>query len=606
LRISRVLAQTTEIKKNTKYMNILELSEQEIIRRNSLDEMRRMGIEPYPAAEYVVDAYSDDIKNNFTDIAEGEDPVVVGRQVSVAGRIMGRRIMGKAAFMELQDSKGRIQVYVSRDALCPDPEHTEMYNTVFKKLLDIGDFVGVKGYVFRTQTGEISVHCSELKVLSKSIRPLPIVKYKDGVAYDGFNDPELRYRQRYLDLVVNDGVKDVFLKRAKILQTMRAVFDEAGFTEVETPILQQIAGGASARPFITHHNALDVDLYLRIATELYLKRLIVGGFEGVYEIGRNFRNEGMDRSHNPEFTCMELYVSYKDYNWMMSFTEQLLERICIAVNGTTEVKVGDNMVSFKAPYRRLPILDAIKEKTGYDLSAMSEDEMREVAKKCGVEVDETMGKGKLIDEIFGETCEGSFIQPTFIIDYPVEMSPLTKMHRSKPGLTERFELMVNGKELANAYSELNDPIDQYNRFVDQMKLADKGDDEAMIIDQDFVRALEYGMPPTSGIGIGIDRLCILMTGQPTIQEVLLFPTMKPEKVTPKDKAEKYMAIGVPEEWVAVIQKAGYNTVDSLRGVKPGKLFQELLDIKKKYRDYLSELQNPSQQEVAAWIEALGE
>lgn len=587
-------------------MNILELSEQEIIRRNSLDELRRMGIEPYPAAEYVVNAYSDDIKANFTDIAEGEDPAVVGRQVSVAGRIMGRRIMGKAAFMELQDSKGRIQVYVSRDALCPDPEHTEMYNTVFKKLLDIGDFVGVKGYVFRTQTGEISVHCSELKVLSKSIRPLPIVKYKDGVAYDGFNDPELRYRQRYLDLVVNDGVKDVFLKRAKILQTMRAVFDEAGFTEVETPILQQIAGGASARPFITHHNALDVDLYLRIATELYLKRLIVGGFEGVYEIGRNFRNEGMDRSHNPEFTCMELYVSYKDYNWMMSFTENLLERICIAVNGTTEVKIGDNMVSFKAPYRRLPILEAIKEKTGYDLSTMSEDEMREVAKKCGVEVEDSMGKGKLIDEIFGETCEGSFIQPTFIIDYPVEMSPLTKMHRSKPGLTERFELMVNGKELANAYSELNDPIDQYNRFVDQMKLADKGDDEAMIIDQDFVRALEYGMPPTSGIGIGIDRLCILMTGQPTIQEVLLFPTMKPEKVTPKDKAEKYMAIGIPEEWVPVIQKAGYNTVESLKGVKPGKLFQELLDIKKKYRDYLSELQNPSQQDVAAWIEKLGE
>ena len=591
---------------NKNHMNILELSEQEIIRRNSLDELRRMGIEPYPAAEYVVNAYSDDIKANFTDIAEGEDPAVVGRQVSVAGRIMGRRIMGKAAFMELQDSKGRIQVYVSRDALCPDPEHTEMYNTVFKKLLDIGDFVGVKGYVFRTQTGEISVHCSELKVLSKSIRPLPIVKYKDGVAYDGFNDPELRYRQRYLDLVVNDGVKDVFLKRAKILQTMRAVFDEAGFTEVETPILQQIAGGASARPFITHHNALDVDLYLRIATELYLKRLIVGGFEGVYEIGRNFRNEGMDRSHNPEFTCMELYVSYKDYNWMMSFTENLLEKICIAVNGTTEVKIGDNMVSFKAPYRRLPILEAIKEKTGYDLSTMSEDEMREVAKKCGVEVEDSMGKGKLIDEIFGETCEGSFIQPTFIIDYPVEMSPLTKMHRSKPGLTERFELMVNGKELANAYSELNDPIDQYNRFVDQMKLADKGDDEAMIIDQDFVRALEYGMPPTSGIGIGIDRLCILMTGQPTIQEVLLFPTMKPEKVTPKDKAEKYMAIGVPEEWVPVIQKAGYNTVESLKGVKPGKLFQELLDIKKKYRDYLSELQNPSQQDVAAWIEKLGE
>ena len=586
-------------------MNILELSEQEIVRRNSLDELRRIGIEPYPAAEYVVTGYSDEIKANFVDIAEGEDPAVVGRQVSVAGRIMSRRIMGKAAFMELQDSKGRVQVYVSRDALCPDPENTVMYNTVFKKLLDIGDFVGVKGYVFRTQTGEISVHCSELTVLSKSIRPLPIVKYKDGVAYDGFNDPELRYRQRYLDLIVNDGVKDVFLKRAKIVSTMRKVFDEAGFTEVETPILQQIAGGASARPFITHHNALDVDLYLRIATELYLKRLIVGGFEGVYEIGRNFRNEGMDRSHNPEFTCMELYVSYKDYNWMMSFTEQLIEKICIAVNGTTEVKIGDNIVNFKAPYRRLPILDAIKEKTGYDLSEMSEDEMREVAKKCGVEVDDTMGKGKLIDEIFGETCEGSFIQPTFIIDYPVEMSPLTKMHRSKPGLTERFELMVNGKELANAYSELNDPIDQYNRFVEQMKLADKGDDEAMIIDQDFVRALEYGMPPTSGIGIGIDRLCILMTGQPTIQEVLLFPTMKPEKVGPKDKEDKYVALGIPAEWVPVVQKAGYNTVESLRGVKPGKLFQELLDIKKKYRDYLADLQNPTQQDVAEWIEILG-
>ena len=586
-------------------MNIIELSEQEIVRRNSLDELRRIGIEPYPAAEYVVTGYSDEIKANFVDIAEGEDPAVVGRQVSVAGRIMSRRIMGKAAFMELQDSKGRVQVYVSRDALCPDPENTVMYNTVFKKLLDIGDFVGVKGYVFRTQTGEISVHCSELTVLSKSIRPLPIVKYKDGVAYDGFNDPELRYRQRYLDLIVNDGVKDVFLKRAKIVSTMRKVFDEAGFTEVETPILQQIAGGASARPFITHHNALDVDLYLRIATELYLKRLIVGGFEGVYEIGRNFRNEGMDRNHNPEFTCMELYVSYKDYNWMMSFTEQLIEKICIAVNGTTEVKIGDNIVNFKAPYRRLPILDAIKEKTGYDLSEMSEDEMREVAKKCGVEVDDTMGKGKLIDEIFGETCEGSFIQPTFITDYPVEMSPLTKMHRSKPGLTERFELMVNGKELANAYSELNDPIDQYNRFVEQMKLADKGDDEAMIIDQDFVRALEYGMPPTSGIGIGIDRLCILLTGQPTIQEVLLFPTMKPEKVAPKDKEDKYVALGIPAEWVPVVQKAGYNTVESLRGVKPGKLFQELLDIKKKYRDYLADLQNPTQQDVAEWIEKLG-
>ena len=592
----------------------LDLSEQELIRRGSLEELRKLGIEPYPAAEYVVTGYSDEIRENFVDLpkmknAEGEEvPTPANadnsRCVSVAGRIMSRRIMGKAAFMELQDSKGRIQVYVSRDALCPNPDDTVMYNTVFKKLLDIGDFVGVKGYVFRTQTGEISVHCQELTVLSKSIRPLPIVKYKDGVAYDGFNDPELRYRQRYLDLVVNDGVKDVFQKRAIVIRTMRQVFDEAGYTEVETPILQQIAGGASARPFITHHNALDIDLYLRIATELYLKRLIVGGFEGVYEIGRNFRNEGMDRSHNPEFTCMELYVSYKDYNWMMTFTENLLERICLAVNGTTEVKIGENIVSFKAPYRRLPILEAIQEKTGYDLSVMTEEEIRAVAQKLGIEDIETMGKGKLIDEIFGETCEGSFIQPTFITDYPVEMSPLTKMHRSKPGLTERFELMVNGKELANAYSELNDPIDQYNRFVDQMKLAAKGDDEAMVIDHDFVRALEYGMPPTSGIGIGIDRLCILMTGQPTIQEVLLFPTMKPEKVERKDPVEKFLALGVPsEDWVAVLWKAGYLTTESLANEKPGKVLQQMIDIKKKYKALIGELQNPSQADVQSWIEA---
>ncbi len=572
----------------------LELSEQEIIRRSSLEELRKLGIEPYPAAEYVVTGYSDEIRENFVDLPKmlNDEGVEVptpanadnSRCVSVAGRIMSRRIMGKAAFMELQDSKGRIQVYVSRDALCPDPNDTVMYNTVFKRLLDIGD--------------------QRLTVLSKSIRPLPIVKYKDGVAYDGFNDPELRYRQRYLDLIVNEGVKDVFQKRATVIRTMRQVFDEAGYTEVETPILQQIAGGASARPFITHHNALDIDLYLRIATELYLKRLIVGGFEGVYEIGRNFRNEGMDRSHNPEFTCMELYVSYKDYNWMMTFTENLLERICLAVNGTTEVKIGDNMVSFKAPYRRLPILEAIREKTGYDLSVMSEDEMREIAKRLGVEDTDTMGKGKLIDEIFGETCEGSFIQPTFITDYPVEMSPLTKMHRSKPGLTERFELMVNGKELANAYSELNDPIDQYNRFVDQMKLAAKGDDEAMVIDHDFVRALEYGMPPTSGIGIGIDRLCILMTGQPTIQEVLLFPTMKPEKVERRDPVEKFLALGVPsEDWVAVLWKAGYLTTESLADEKPGKVLQQMIDIKKKYKALIGELQNPSQADVQAWIEA---
>ena len=514
----------------------MELSEQEVIRRESLQKMRDMGINPYPADEYVVTGYSTEIKATFED--DNQDAEWYnGKPVRIAGRLMSRRIMGKASFIELQDSKGRIQVYVSRDDIqAPTPEgetattvEQQMYNVVFKKLLDIGDFIGIEGFTFRTQMGEISVHAQKLTVLAKSLRPLPIVKYKDGVAYDGFNDPEQRYRQRYVDLVVNEGVKDVFLKRATIIRTMRQVFDEAGYTEVETPMLQAIAGGATARPFITHHNALDVDMYMRIATELYLKRLIVGGFEGVYEIGRNFRNEGMDRTHNPEFTCMELYVQYKDYNWMMSFTEQLLEKIAIAVNGTTEVKIGDNIVNFKAPYRRLPILEAIQEKTGYDLSTMTEDEIRAVAKKYGVEDTEKMGKGKLIDEIFGETCEGTFIQPTFITDYPVEMSPLTKMHRSKPGLTERFELMVNGKELANAYSELNDPIDQYERFVEQMKLADKGDDEAMIIDHDFMRALEYGMPPTSGIGIGIDRLAIFMTGQPSIQDVLLFPTMKPEK-----------------------------------------------------------------------------
>ena len=522
-----------ENKINTKYMNILELSEQEIVRRNSLNRLREMGIDAYPAEEFVVDAWSEEAKANFSD--DEAEP----RQVRMAGRVMSRRIMGKASFMELQDSKGRIQVYVNRDELCPDEDKT-LYNEVFKKLLDIGDFVGVTGFVFRTQTGEISIHAKSLKLLSKSLKPLPIVKQKDGVTYDAFDDPELRYRQRYVDLIVNDGVKDTFLKRATIVKTLRSVLDEAGYTEVETPTLQAIAGGASARPFITHFNALNIPMYMRIATELYLKRLIVGGFEGVYEIGKNFRNEGMDRNHNPEFTCMELYVQYKDYNWMMSFTEHLLETIAIAVNGTTKVQIGDHEVDFKAPYRRLPILEAIQEKTGLDLSTMSEDEIREVAKKYGVEDTEHMGKGKLIDEIFGETCEGTFIQPTFITDYPVEMSPLTKMHRSKPGLTERFELMVNGKELANAYSELNDPIDQYNRFVEQMKLADKGDDEAMVIDHDFMRALEYGMPPTSGIGIGIDRLAILMTGQPTIQEVLLFPTMKPEvSVQPSaNKTEK--------------------------------------------------------------------
>ena len=574
-------------------MNVLELSEQEIVRRNSLAELRKMGIEPYPAEEYVVTGHTKEIKENFKDDAEP-------REVRIAGRIMSRRIMGKASFMELQDSEGRIQVYISRDDLCPG-EDKDTYNIFFKKLLDIGDIVGIEGFVFRTQMGEITVHAKNIKLLSKSLRPLPIVKMKDGKAYDAFEDPELRYRQRYVDLIVNDGVKDIFLQRATVLRTLRSVLDEAGYTEVETPTLQSIAGGASARPFITHFNALDVDMYMRIATELYLKRLIVGGFEGVYEIGKNFRNEGMDRNHNPEFTCMELYVQYKDYNWMMSFTEKLLETICIAVNGKPEREIDGNIISFKAPYRRLPILDAIKEKTGFDCNGKTEEEIRAFCKEKGMDVDETMGKGKLIDELFGEFCEGTFLQPTFITDYPVEMSPLTKMHRSKPGLTERFELMVNGKELANAYSELNDPIDQEERFIDQMKLADKGDDEAMIIDQDFLRALQYGMPPTSGIGIGIDRLVMLMTGQTTIQEVLFFPQMRPEKVVKRDQEDAYTALGIPAEWVAPLQKAGYLTVDSLDGANPGKVHQEICGLNKKFKLGLT---NPSVDNVAAWIDAV--
>lgn len=572
-------------------MNVLELSEQEIIRRNSLNELRAMGINPYPAAEYVTNAFSTDIKAEFKD--DEAEP----RKVSVAGRMMSRRVMGKASFIELQDSKGRIQVYITRDDICPD-ENKDLYNVAFKRLLDLGDFIGIEGFVFRTQMGEISIHAQKLTVLAKSLRPLPIVKYKDGVAYDKFEDPELRYRQRYVDLIVNDGVKDIFLQRATVIRTIRRVLDEAGYTEVETPTLQNIAGGASAKPFITHFNALDTDMYLRIATELYLKRLIVGGFEGVYEIGKNFRNEGMDRNHNPEFTCMELYVQYKDYNWMMAFTEKLLETVCIAVNGKPEREIDGNIISFKAPYRRLPILEAIKEKTGYDLTGMDETQIREVCQKLNMEIDDTMGKGKLIDEIFGEFCEGTFIQPTFITDYPVEMSPLTKMHRSKPGLTERFELMVNGKELANAYSELNDPIDQEERFKEQMRLADKGDDEAMIIDQDFLRALQYGMPPTSGIGIGIDRLVMLMTGKTFIQEVLFFPQMRPEKVAPKDKTEKFTALGIPEEWVPLIQKAGYNLVSDMKEVNPQKLQMDICGVNKKYKLGLA---NPSVDEIAAWI-----
>lgn len=589
-------------------MNILELSEQEIGRRESLETLRQMGINPYPADEFPVNAWSDDIREQFIDIPtekdeEGNDipgkaTAENSRNVTIAGRMMGQRIMGKAAFAELQDSKGRVQVYVQRDEICPD-ENKDLYNIVFKKLLDIGDFIGVKGYVFRTKTGEISVHAKEIVLLSKSLKPLPIVKYKDGIAYDKFDDPELRYRQRYVDLVVNDGVKDTFLKRATIVRTMRNILDGSGYTEVDTPILQNIAGGASARPFTTHFNALNQDMYMRIATELYLKRLIVGGFEGVYEMGKNFRNEGMDKTHNPEFTCMELYVSYKDLNWGMTFTENMLEQICIAVNGKPEVEIDGKTISFKAPFRRLPILDAIKEKTDYDLYPMTEDEIRQTAMKLGIEVDETMGKGKLIDEIFGETCEGDFIQPTFITDYPVEMSPLTKMHRSKPGLTERFELMVNGKELANAYSELNDPIDQEERFIEQMRLADKGDDEAMIIDQDFLRALQYGMPPTFGIGIGIDRLVMLLTGKFAIGEVMLFPQMKPEKKAPRSSVAEWTSLGVPEEWVLLFNKAGYYLVSDIKEVKAQKLQQDVCGVNKKYK---LNYDNPKVEEFAAWIE----
>ena len=576
-------------------MNLLELSEQELNRRQSLEELRKMGINPYPAAEYPVNAYSEEIRNNFDDNASP-------RTVCIAGRLMSRRVMGKASFAELQDSKGRIQVYITRDDICPSDDK-ELYNVVFKKLLDLGDFIGVEGYVFRTQTGEISVHAQKLTFLSKSIRPLPVVKEKDGEVYDGFSDPELRYRQRYVDLIVNPDVKETFRKRSIIIKTLRNALDDAGYTEVETPILQPIAGGASARPFITHHNSLDIDLYLRIATELYLKRLIVGGFEGVYEIGKNFRNEGMDKNHNPEFTCMELYVQYKDYNWMMSFTESLLERICIAVNGSAETVIDGKTISFKAPYRRLPILEAIREKTGYDLSGKNEDEIRAICKELKMEIDETMGKGKLIDEIFGEFCEGTFIQPTFITDYPIEMSPLTKKHRDNPALTERFELMVNGKELANAYSELNDPIDQEERFQDQLRLSEKGDDEAMFIDQDFLRALQYGMPPTSGIGIGIDRLVMLMTGQSYIQEVLLFPTMRPEKNPPRDAVSAYTAIGIPEDVVPVLQKLGYNLVSNLAEEKPQKIQQQIIELQKKYRGIV-DLPRPGVEEISEWISHL--
>ncbi len=570
-----------------------ELSEQEQLRRNSLAQLRALGIDPYPAEMFDVTATAAEIQQNF-------DPEKNNYQdIRVAGRIMSRRIMGSASFFEIQDHTGRIQIYIRRDDVC-EGEDTTLYNTVFKKLLDIGDFVGIEGFAFVTKTGELSVHCRKFTILSKSIRPLPIVKEKDGQVYDALTDPEVRYRQRYLDLAVNPHVREVFVKRAKIMQTMREFFNEHGCLEVETPILQPIPGGAAARPFITHHNALDTDFYMRIATELYLKRLIVGGFAGVYEFGKNFRNEGMDRTHNPEFTCMEIYVAYKDYKWMMSFTEQMLERVAMATNGTTELTIGDKQISFKAPFRRLTMTDAIKEKTGYDITGQSEEQLREACKRLNVEVDDTMGKGKLIDAIFGQYCEEDLIQPTFICDYPIEMSPLCKRHRENQDLTERFELFVNGKELCNAYSELNDPIDQYERFQEQMQLSERGDDEAMFIDMDFVRALEYGMPSCSGMGMGIDRLTMFMTNQPSIQDVLFFPTMRPEKKAQRDDDAKYVEAGVPAEWVAVVQKMGYITVEALRGTAQSggmKLFNDLCGFNKKNKLGLATA------EMKAWIEA---
>ncbi len=572
-------------------MSFTELSEQEIIRRNSLSELEKLGIDAYPAAEFKVDAYAVDIKEQFDDAMEP-------KTVVIAGRMMSRRIMGKASFFELQDTTGRIQVYTSRDDISTD-EASTAYNIVFKKLMDIGDIVGVKGFVFRTQAGEVSVHAKELVMLSKSLRPLPIVKEKDGKTFDAFTDPEQRYRQRYLDLIVNPQVRDVFVKRTKMMNAIREFFNSKGYLEVETPVLQSIPGGASARPFITHHNALDIPLYLRVANELYLKRLIVGGFDGVYEFSRNFRNEGMDRTHNPEFTCMEIYVAYKDYLWMMDFTEEMIEKAAIAINGTAKAICGENEINFQRPFNRVRMSDAIKEYTGYDIEKMSEEELYEACVKMEIPVDKTMGKGKLVDEIFGEKCEAHYIQPTFIYDYPKEMSPLTKKHRENPELTERFELFVNGKELANAYSELNDPIDQLERFQDQLKLQERGDDEAMFIDYDFVRALEYGMPPTSGMGIGIDRLCMFLTNSSSIQDVLFFPQMKPEKKAVVDSDDKYEVLGIPKEWITVVKKAGFSAVDDLKAVENiNKLHQQLCGINKKEKLGLAGL---TPEDVKHWL-----
>jgi lysyl-tRNA synthetase, class II len=553
------------------------LSEQEQIRRESLEKLRQLGINPYPAAEYRTNAFASSIlanyspeKNNYSD-------------VSIAGRIMSRRIMGNASFAELMDSTGRIQIYIRRDDICPGEDKT-MYNTVFKHLLDIGDIIGVKGHVFITQMGETTVHVREFTILSKSLRPLPVVKEKDGVLFDAVTDPEMRYRQRYVDLIINPHVREVFRKRTQIIQSMRELFNSKGYLEVETPILQPIPGGATARPFRTHHNALDIPLYLRIANELYLKRLIVGGYEGVYEFAKDFRNEGMDRTHNPEFTVMEIYIAYKDYNWMMSFTEEIIRKAAIDLHGKTEITYGDRIINLEPPYKRISMLDSIRENTGIDITGMNEDDLVKVCDQLNVPHDRTMGKGKLIDAIFSGKCEHSLVQPTFIIDYPAETSPLTKMHRSIPGLTERFELFINCKEIANAYSELNDPVDQMERFQDQLRLSEKGDDEAMFIDLDFVRALEYGMPPTSGMGMGIDRLTMLLTNQPSIQDVLFFPQMKPEVHKPKSESpeDDYVQIGVPAEWVDPLKKLGYTTISKLREVdKPGKLANDLNGFNKK-------------------------
>jgi lysyl-tRNA synthetase class 2 len=572
----------------------MALSEQEQIRRDSLSELRKLGIDPYPAAEYKTNVFAKEIlenynpdKNNFQDVC-------------LAGRIMSRRIMGNASFAELMDSSGRIQIYVRRDDLCPGEDKT-FYNNVFKHLLDIGDIIGVKGHVFRTQTGEVTVHVNELTILTKSIRPLPIVKEKDGILFDAVTDPEMRYRQRYVDLIVNPQVRDVFRKRTQIIQSMRELFNSCGYLEVETPILQPIPGGAAARPFITHHNALDMPLYLRIANELYLKKLVVGGFEGVYEFAKDFRNEGMDRTHNPEFTVLEIYISYKDYNWMMRFTEEIVKKASLDLHGKTEIIYGDKVIDLNPPYKRISMLNAILEHTGIDISGMDENGLRKVCDSLNVPQTPEMGKGKLIDAIFGEKCEHHYIQPTFIIDYPTETSPLTKMHRSKPGLVERFELMINGKEIANAYSELNDPIDQMERFQDQLRLSEKGDDEAMFIDLDFVRALEYGMPPTSGMGIGIDRLTMLLTNQPSIQDVLLFPQMKPlsQKLQVESQKEEYMELGIPEEWIEPLMKLGYTTLAKLKEVeKAGKLANDLNGFNKKNKLGLAGL---SPQSVEQWI-----